>query len=307
LSKDPSVASLFPDRTESPTPPAPTIPPLDVRIIKARKLQKPRHLRRVTPERNVVGHRPLEIAFLRLFENQPRMRTFIQGAWREFGYVHLLRSAASVTPGEYRWAKRSGGLASLFATSRDRLAVELDRCQSQPHRKGWYRLKGIASSTIWVRDKYGGYPPCAILCHGTFWRTAVDVLLERVDVVAFDLSGLTGENEGTLYELHRVIDRFPIEHVVFLADERTNRTFVTNVLEQAWANMAAESPNAVTSPKTAAVVITDYVQRHTTQTTTGQGASQTTTTQVQIKLVAKRRQTRRVVKMAQDRMDGLIQ
>ncbi len=56
--------------------------------------------------RNVVGRHPLSILYLRVFENQPRARTFVRGAWREFGYVHLLRSATAVDPATFRKAKR---------------------------------------------------------------------------------------------------------------------------------------------------------------------------------------------------------
>jgi hypothetical protein len=46
----------------------------------------------------VVGRPPLHIVYLRVFENGACARIFVQGAWREFGYVYLLRSAASVGP-----------------------------------------------------------------------------------------------------------------------------------------------------------------------------------------------------------------
>src|SRR5262245_32110395 len=81
--------------TSQVAPRATQIPALGWDDRRPRKVPRPPRLRRVTATHNVVGRRPLSIVYLRTFENQPRARTFLQGAWREFGYVYLLRSAAS--------------------------------------------------------------------------------------------------------------------------------------------------------------------------------------------------------------------
>ena len=101
--------------------------PLAVRVRRPRENAPPRRRQVVTSRHNVVGRRPLNIAYLRLFENQPRTRTFLQGAVREFGYVHLLRSAASVTPAEYRMLKRSGDGSEVLLSSREDLLAVLSR------------------------------------------------------------------------------------------------------------------------------------------------------------------------------------
>lgn len=300
MSEDPGMG-LLPSPQIPRRLPAPMIPPLDVRILKTGRLPKPRQrFRRVTLEGNVVGHRPLEIAYLRLFENQPRIRTFVEGAWREFGYTYLLRSAASVTPAEYRWAKRSGDPAALFIRSPEQLSATLRRQRIEPYRRGRYTFKSIGPRWIRVRDRYGSYPMRPLLCHGAFWKDAVEAVLDRVDLVALDLSGLTESNAGTLYELQRVIDRFPIERVMFLADQRSKKRFITDQIQYAWRHMHEGSPNAVTTPKVAIVAITDYIARRTSSQGQGQ------TSQVQVKLVARRRQTRRVAATAQDRVDGIM-
>ncbi len=309
-SDDPRLATFLPDNAWTPAAhPADVIPPLDVTVTKARKLPKPRaRLRRVTRDHNVVGDRPLQIAYLRLFENQPRMRTFIQGSWREFGYVHLLRSATSATPAEYRQVKKSHDASGLFISSREQLLPVLDRGTVQA--KGRRRLKGIGPTTIKVRDKYGSYGVHALLCHGVFWKAAVEVLLERVDLVALDLSGFLPENLGTSYELQRAVDRFPVERVVFLADPRTNHAFIAEQLQAAWSQMAAGSPNAVPQRKEAVVVVTDTIARsQSTQTvSTGGGPGQAPRMHVQsgpvqVRLVARRKETRGVVALAQGRIN----
>jgi hypothetical protein len=305
LSNDPALAAFAPEPDMAPPrTPAATVPPLEVRIVKARKMPKVRvKLRRVTLDQNVVGHRPMQVAYLRLFENQPRTRTFLQSAWREFGYVHLLRSAGSVGRAEYRRARESGDVGALFVSSPERLLDEFRRAGDSPFGKGRHKLRNICTAVVRVRDKYGSYPVRAVLCHGKFWKAAVDMLLDRVDLVALDLSGLSPENVGTRYELQRVLDRYPIERVVFLADPHSDLRFLAAVLRESWSQMAAGSPNATPTPRLALVAITDYVQRREVRTSQGpQG--QTTTTQVQVRLVARASHTRRVAMQAQERVDG---
>lgn len=299
LSSDPALVSIQPD-TSIPPPidRAPVIPPLTVAFKTPRQFAKPRaKLRTVTPDRNVVGLPPLRIAYLRLFENQPRACTFVQGAWREFGYVYFLRSAAAVTPAELRGAKRSGNVAGLFVASTDRLDAVLDRTGEPIAAKGRHKFTQVAARTVRVRDRYGSYPVRGVLCHGTFWKAAVDELLRRVDLVALDLSGYAQKNAGTRHELQRVVDRVPIERAIFLADPYSKRSFLENELQHAWAQMAPGSPNATGVPKTALIAVTDYMRKTVTQNEHGQ------TTRVDYRLYARRRQTRRVVAAAQDRVN----
>lgn len=290
LSNDPAMRSLMPD-TEQMLPSSNVArvsgPPLEVRFIKPRRLPRPRGLRRVTATSNVVGLPPMQIAYLRLFENQPRSRTFVQGAWREFGCITMLRSAATINPTEYRRIRRSKNLGGIFIDADSELMANLTATVA-PLRKGWHTFRNVAPTTIRVRDRYGSYPPNAMLCHGAYWRRAVDFLLNRADAVVLDLSGLTPKNRGTLHELQRVIDRFPIERAVFLADQRSNRGFLESLIREAWALMEVTSPNNSPRVQTVRVAITDRYVRIVQQDQSGQ------TTNVQTKLVAHRAETRRL-------------
>jgi hypothetical protein len=301
LSNDPMLAAITPNKEWQPaTEIATTIPLLEIRFINARKFPKPTHkLRRVTPDRNVVGHVPLRIAFLRLFENQPRMRTYMQSAWREFGEVHFLRSAESVTSAEYRSFKKSGAAATaLFVCSREQFLDATEGHREPPLSRGRHTYKSIGASRIRVRDRYGSYPVRAVLCHGSIWQDAIDLLLERVDLVTLDLSGFTPNNAGTRWELQRVIDRVPIDRVIFLADEQSDSRFLADQLNGTWSHMASGSPNAVPERRVAVVAITDHFQQSEQQ--------QGNTTQVRVRLVARRSYTRRVANMAQDHLDASI-
>jgi hypothetical protein len=297
LSEDPALLPFLPDTAASPPMRrAAVVPPLEVTFVRPGKLPKLRvKLQRVSVDRNVIGRRPLQIAYLRLFENQPRIRTFVEGAWREFGYVYFLRSAASVTPPELRLARDSGDLSAMFVASRERLLVECRRRAGQVDPKGRARYANVGNATIRVRDRYGSYPLCPLLCHGAFWKSAVDALLERVDLVVLDLSGFRPENAGTRYELQRVVDRFQIEHVVFLADPQSNQRFLTAQIQEAWSFMAEGSPNAIGTPKQAVIAVTDYFY--------ADSSMQSNSSQVNTRLMARRPETRRVAAMAQNRIE----
>jgi hypothetical protein len=205
-----------------------------------------RELVRVTAERNVFGREPWNIAYLRLFTNEAGLQAFLKGAWRECGYVHFLRDVDSVSEEELdAIAGRQ-----LVINSRSRLLADLDSRSSETLPPGKRAFSGLAAKDVGVEDEYGSYPVYAPLCHETFWKVAIDVLLERADAVILDLSGYHWDNLGTGYELQRVIDRFPIERTVLLADPtHTDRPFLEAQIQRAWSQMAAGSPNAGTQAR----------------------------------------------------------
>jgi hypothetical protein len=299
LSNDPILAGYLPDSHMPQAQRASVIPVLHFDDRKPREIPGPPPLLPVTAASNVVGERPLEIVYLRMFENQPRTRTFIQGGWREFGYVYLLRSAKSVTPSEFR--RTAPDLAGLFISSSRQLAAQLARPAAGPNPWHRHRFRNIGPYTIKVRDRYGSYPLRAFLCHGEIWKDAVDMLLDRADLVVLDLSGFMPGNRGVRYELQRVVDSFRIERVIFLADRRSDLAFLRAQVQHAWERMAADSPNAGPRPRVARIAVTDVFRRqvqHQQQGPPGQHGTQGQTTVVQTRLVARRSQSRRLAAAA---------
>jgi len=287
LSEDAYHAGVLPDtRVSRLRPRAGLIPALGWDDRRPWKVPRPPRLRRVTATHNAVGRRPLSIIYLRAFENQPRARTFLQGAWREFGYVYLLRSAASVTPAEYRQFKRSPGSFTGLIRSEEQFAAELARPLPGPSHQRWHVVKNVGPQTVWVRDWYGSYPPRTFLCHGRIWKPSVDMLLDRADLVVLDLSGMMPSNAGTRYEIQRVIDRIPIDRVVFLADRRSDRDYLHTEIGRAWSQMASGSPNSGAGRRVARLAVTDSYRQIQQQ----QGES----TYIYYRLVARRWQSRRL-------------
>ena len=301
MSEDRALGSVLPAVQSEPagrTVLAP--PPLRVTFrAPPRFRHRVRGLGRVAIDANVLGRCPMNIIYLRVFENRARARTFARGAWREFGPVFLLRSAAAIGPAELRRARRSGGLDQLLVRSRDQLLAELDAAPAAPDGPGWRRLDTIAGGSVLTFDRFGGYPVHAPMCHGEFWRDALDELLARADLVVLDLAGYRQRFAGTQFELQRLVDRVPVERVLLLADPKSNRRFLTAQVEEAWARMAADSPNAGPGPKEINGGITDFF----VQVDQRQAGSSNTSSSTRLELHHSRAQTRRLLRDAQLRLD----
>jgi hypothetical protein len=89
-----------------------------------------------------------------------------------------------------------------------------------------------------------------------FWKSAVDLLLARVDLVAVDLSVYVPANTGTQFELQRVIDRLPINRAVLLCDAGSDRAFIEAQVRYHWSQMASGSPNVGTAERTILIAVT---------------------------------------------------
>ena len=200
------------------------------------------------------GGLPRDILYLRLFDNVGGTERFVNSAWRRIGYVHILRSATQVEADELDAAEESGSWRSLFITT----PAELDEAlRRQPTGLiSTPRPDGVIARWRWAFDtERGRYPVRALLCHGTFWQTAVDLLLERMDLVVIDLTGYRPEHAGTRFELQRVIDRYPIEQVTLLAERASDQRFLAAQVRAMWRRMADGSPNAGTGSRPVRVVV----------------------------------------------------
>ena len=271
---------------------APNPPEVHVEFRKPGKFPRvPKPLHRVSIHTNVIGRTPMNIAYLRLFDNQPRARTFLESAWREFGYVFLLRSATSVTRREFTRARRLPSLDEMFVHDDEGFGATLRVAPTAPLGKGRLVLPDVAPTRVKVRDPYGSYPVRAVLCHGDYWKRAVDILLGQVHLVVLDLSGFTDRNAATTYELQRTVDTVPIEKVMVLCDRGSSRRLIAGAIHHAWAQMSADSPNATGGPRVVTVAVTDIYRRYRSQ----QGNQEVE----QVRLEANRRQSRRVAAFGQ--------
>jgi hypothetical protein len=205
----------------------------------------------------------MHIVYRRVFENRARARTFVQGAWREFGYVYLLRSAASVGPAEFRRYARERRLSELVVGSRERAPSRNRRagtgCAPSPGPRS-------RPTTATARTR------CARRCAGAFWKRALDILLERADLVVLDLPGYQEHYRGTQFELQRIVDTVPAEKVLLLADPWSRTRFLTEQVRLAWSRMAARSPNAGRGQLVLRGAVTDYFHREQSSSSGSSGS-----------------------------------
>lgn len=174
--------------------------------------------RRVTARTNVVGLPPLRIAYFRCFGNVARTRTFLAGAWGEFGYVHMLRHPASATWRElWRW-RRPAAMAELVVTAEEQLRDRLRSAPAEPEESG----------------PFGGYPVREFFCADGFWQQAADTLLTMADLVVLDLSGITGKSLGLQFELERALSTKQVNQILVLADEMSDLAYLTERIRQTW-------------------------------------------------------------------------
>ena len=126
----------------------------------------------------------------------------------------------------------------MFVASPEQLTAALGG-PAAPLPKGRYTFRRISATTIRVKDRYGNYPIRPVLCHGLYWKAAVDALLGRARPPSPSTCRVSRpRNAGTRYELQRVIDRFPIERIVFLADQHSKAKFLDQEMHAAWSQMA---------------------------------------------------------------------
>ncbi len=99
-------------------------------------------------------------------------------------------------------------------------------------------------SSVEGPERSGFYSNTYYSSHDDNWQSTIEGIAGIADVVLIDLRGFTNENRGTAFELAFVVNNFPLENVVALADKSTELDAVEAVLKDASQHMVASSPNA---------------------------------------------------------------
>ena len=185
---------------------------------------------RPAPGRGSVGR----ILYLRLFDNLAGTNRFVE-RWRRHGVVHYLRSADQVSADELKtWSGRVGDLSVFIDND-----AELDEFLA-------------ASQPVEGPD---GYPAGELLCHGSYWKRAVQRLLTEVDHVVLDLTGFTADHGGTAFEVRSAFDLVDVARLKLTASHSSDTRFLNAQLQHAWSQLAADSPNAGTGVREVTVYV----------------------------------------------------
>lgn len=223
--------------------PAPIVPRLAIQYV-----GEPQIARRANTDA------PLHMLYLRLFDNVAGTRRFVGGGWRRYGYVHVLQSADQVDADVLETAKDTGSVESLFIAS----DAELEDALRRQATGKWDEPMPTGFRARWrwtFHPERGKYPVRALLCHGSYWQRAVELLLVRMDLVVIDLTGYVPANAGTRFELQRAIDLCAVSTITLLATGSSDRRFLSAQINATWAQMADGSPNAGAGERTMTVVV----------------------------------------------------
>ena len=192
--------------------------------------------RPVSATENVLGGAPLEIVYLRMFSSPQRVRTYLESAWRELGRVSFIQDSSA-------WRGRRSQAAPAVLSSVSTVEIEYLTQPGAVERRRTVQFDHVVGRRLKVKDKYRSYSVFSPVCHETVWKDAVDVLLRGADLVTIDLSGVTAQNAGTMYEVQRLFDTVPIERVLFLVDYFSDLWSLLDALRERWRRMDKMSPN----------------------------------------------------------------
>ncbi len=83
----------------------------------------------------------------------------------------------------------------------------------------------------------------SLLCSDAVWKLALDLILDRSDLVVMDVRTFSERNLGCEHEFGAVLDRFPASRFVLITGKQTDDAALEMALGKAWATLAADSPN----------------------------------------------------------------
>jgi hypothetical protein len=173
-------------------------------------------LRRQTPSR---GKTP-RLLLLRSFsigKKSERLFDALEKHWRRVGSIQLIAGVdlarRSVEPHEFL-DFMSGKLARRFIDGPEALGRRLSEIDTEPDRDLRFRVNDF-------------------FCYDDTWRTVLSKLVRQTDAVLMDLRGFSRQNSGCLFEIRELVATVPLERVVFVIDESTDRGLLSQALREA--------------------------------------------------------------------------
>jgi hypothetical protein len=182
-----------------------------------------------------IGFTPPNGAFtlllLRVFRSkrtgQPLLEKIMQ-RWRYLGPIRLIAGTdfadSIIEPHEF-FEFLSRRLSRAFVKNREHLDDRLSSLVLRPDPDGLYRIENF-------------------FCHLDTWQMTVACLAKRANVVLMDLRGFSSTRRGCTFEVKMLLNSVPVNRVVFLVDNSTDRTHLEETLRFAWNTLPSSSPNA---------------------------------------------------------------
>ena len=183
----------------------------------------------VTARRATTEPPPI-LLLLRVFSlghRSERLFDALATHWRHVGLVRLIAgpdlATTTVEPHEFLDFV-SGRLGRRFIDGPAALERRIAETRSHPDRDGRFRVGEF-------------------FCHDDTWHVVLARLAGEADAVMMDLRGFSTANAGCIFEVQSLVNVVPVPRVALVYDDTTDRRFLDETLDRAWAALRADSPN----------------------------------------------------------------
>ena len=180
------------------------------------------------------GERSPTLLLLRVFalgNRSERLFDALSKRWLRAGSISMIAGpdlvASTVEPHEFL-EFMGGRLSRMFVRGRDDLERRVQAMDYGPDPDGRFRVNEL-------------------FCYADTWKDAMRELSVGADAVLMDLRSFSRSNQGCLFELQQLLDVVPLERVVFLLDDTTDRAFLERALQDACRQARVDSPNRRTA------------------------------------------------------------
>jgi hypothetical protein len=176
------------------------------------------------------------LLLLRVFSlgrRSERLFDILSQRWLRLGSIALIAgedlATTTIEPHEFL-AFLSGRLSRQFVSGKADLEQRLRDLDTRPDADGRYRVNEF-------------------FCRGDTWQMTMRELTARSDAILMDLRSFGPTNQGCIYELEQLLGIAPLERIVLLVDDTTDRPFLEQTLRGLWAQVPSDSPNRGPRPR----------------------------------------------------------
>ncbi len=184
------------------------------------------------------------LLLLRVFALEAKSRNLLEHItkhWRFYGPVQMISgpdlATSTIDPHEVV-TFLSGKMDAAFCDDEKTIEAKTQRADT-------------------TRDFDATYRIHEFFCRYNTWKHVLAALVNTSEVVLMDLRSFSKNFKGCQYEINQLVNRMPLNRVVFLVNADTDMTFTESCFNEAFARMDAGSPNAHDEPE---VRFVDYTR-----------------------------------------------
>ncbi|MGZ4854011.1 MAG: hypothetical protein ACXV96_02245 [Candidatus Angelobacter sp.] len=151
----------------------------------------------------------------------------VGGLWRFIGPVRLIGGAdlaSRLIQPSTLLRFLAGHLSSIFIDSHSTLRNQLANLSGDPDPDGRFRIEEF-------------------FCYNNTWERTVTQLALRSSVILMDFRTFSTSRAGCEREMRELLPIIPIERIVLVLDDDTDRTYLSRVINEVLGNLEVSSPN----------------------------------------------------------------